>query len=476
MSAIDKQDVIENRTYDEITIGEEAFLEKRLTVEDIKLFAVMSGDVNPAHVDEDFAKSSRFQEVIAHGMWGGALISTVLGTQLPGPGTVYLGQTLRFKAPVRLGDVLRVSVRAMEKDDQRHQITFACRCENQRGDTVIEGDARVLAPTKKISRPRTLLPKVRLTERGRLHEILTAADHPEAMPTAVVHPVDESAIRGAVESAEQGLIIPVLVGPKAKIHLAAEKADVDISGFELVDVPHSHAAAEQAVALARQGRVGALMKGTLHTDELLHEVLKRDTGLRTERCLSHVMAFDVPTYPRPLLITDAAINIYPKLSEKRDIVQNAIELAHALGNQNPNVAILSAVETINPKILSTLDAASLCKMADRGQITGATLDGPLAFDNAVSEAAAKTKGISSLVAGHADILLAPDLEAANMLIKQLTYLADATGAGLVVGARVPIMLTSRADDALTRMASSALALLLADHQRNSGILSSRGGN
>lgn len=476
MSATDKQDVIENRTYDEITIGEEAFLEKRLTVEDIKLFAVMSGDVNPAHVDEDFAKSSRFQEVIAHGMWGGALISTVLGTQLPGPGTVYLGQTLRFKAPVRLGDVLRVSVRAMEKDDQRHQITFACRCENQRGDSVIEGEARVLAPTKKISRPRALLPRVRLTERGRLHEILTAADHPEAMPTAVVHPVDESAIRGAVESAEQGLIIPVLVGPKAKIHLAAEKADVDISGFELVDVPHSHAAAEQAVALARQGRVGALMKGTLHTDELLHEVLKRDTGLRTERCLSHVMAFDVPTYPRPLLITDAAINIYPKLSEKRDIIQNAIELAHALGNQNPNVAILSAVETINPKILSTLDAASLCKMADRGQITGATLDGPLAFDNAVSEAAAKTKGISSLVAGHADILLAPDLEAANMLIKQLTYLADATGAGLVVGARVPIMLTSRADDALTRMASSALALLLADYQRNSGILSDKAGS
>ena len=476
MSANDKQNVIENRTYEEITLGEEAFLEKRLTVEDIKLFAVMSGDVNPAHVDEDFAKSSRFQEVIAHGMWGGALISTVLGTQLPGPGTVYLGQTLRFKAPVRLGDVLRVSVRAMEKDDQRHQITFACHCENQHGDSVIEGEARVLAPTKKISRPRALLPRVRLTERGRLHEILTAADHPEAMPTAVVHPVDESAVRGAVESATQGLIIPVLVGPKAKVHLAAEKADVDISDFELVDVPHSHAAAEQAVALARQGQVGALMKGTLHTDELLHEVLKRDTGLRTERCLSHVMAFDVPTYPRPLLITDAAINIYPTLSEKRDIVQNAIELAHALGNQNPNVAILSAVETINPKILSTLDAASLCKMADRGQISGATLDGPLAFDNAVSEAAAKTKGIISPVAGHADILLAPDLEAANMLIKQLTYLADATGAGLVVGARVPIMLTSRADDALTRMASSALALLLAEHQRKSGILSGKAGN
>ncbi|MYL24364.1 bifunctional enoyl-CoA hydratase/phosphate acetyltransferase [Halomonas alkaliantarctica] len=465
----DLDEVIENRTFDEISEGEEAHLEKRLTMEDIKLFAIMSGDVNPAHVDDAFAKSSRFQEVIAHGMWGGALISTVLGTQLPGPGTVYLGQTLRFKAPVRLGDVLKVSVKVLEKDAERHQITFACRCENQRGDAVIEGEARVLAPTKKIRRPRTVMPKVRLTERGRLHEILTAADHPDPMRTAVVHPVDESAIRGAVESAEQRLIIPVLVGPESKIRAAADKAEVNISDFELIDTRHSHAAAEKAVALAREGRVDALMKGSLHTEELLHEVMKREEGLRTERCLSHVMAFDVPTYPRPLLITDAAINIYPKLDQKRDIVQNAINLAHALGNMDPKVAILSAVETINPKISSTLDAAALCKMADRGQITGGTLDGPLAFDNAVSESAAKTKGIVSDVAGCADILLAPDLEAANMLMKQLSHLADATGAGLVVGARVPIILTSRADDALTRMASSALALLLADYQQRSAM-------
>lgn len=460
----DSQELIENRTYDEIAIGDAAHLEKRLTLEDIKLFAVMSGDVNPSHVDEDFAKSSRFQEVIAHGMWGGALISSVLGTQLPGPGTVYLGQTLSFKAPVRLGDVLHVSVRAIDKDDAHHRITFACRCQNQHGDNVIEGEARVLAPTTKISRPRTLMPKVRLSERGRLHDILTAADHPDAMTTAVVHPVDESSLRGALESAAQGLIIPTLVGPSAKIQAAAEQAELDISGLELIDVPHSHAAAEQAVALARQGRVAALMKGALHTDELLREVVKRETGLRTERSLSHVMAFDVPTYPRPLLITDAAINIYPTLDVKRDIVQNAIELAHALGNSDPKVAVLSAVETINPKIHSTLDAAALCKMAERGQITGGSLDGPLAFDNAISEAAAKTKGIQSRVAGRADILLAPDLEAANMLMKQLTHLADASGAGLVVGARVPIILTSRADDALTRMASSALALLMANHQ------------
>lgn len=460
---------IENRTFDEIQVGDEAFLEKRLTLDDIKLFAIMSGDVNPSHVDDDFARSSRFQEVIAHGMWGGALISTVLGTQLPGPGTLYLGQTLNFRAPVALGDVLRVSVRVSAKDDARSQLTLDCRCENQRGKVVIEGEARVLAPTEKIRRPRAVLPTVRLAERGRLHEILSAADHPPAIPVAVVHPVDDVSLTGAVAAAHHGLIIPLLVGPAAKIRAAADAAQLDISEFELIDVPHSHAAAERAVALVREGRAEALMKGALHTDELMHEVLKRDGGLRTERCISHVMAFDVPTYPRPLFITDAAINISPSLDQKRDIICNAIELAHALGNHDPKVAILSAVETVNPRMPSTLDAAALCKMADRGQIKGGTLDGPLAFDNAISESAARTKGIDSPVAGRADILVAPDLESANMLMKQLTYLADATGAGLVLGARVPIILTSRADEAITRMASCALALLVADHQKRQGL-------
>jgi len=460
---------IENRTFDEIQVGDEAFLEKRLTLDDIKLFAIMSGDVNPSHVDDDFARSSRFQEVIAHGMWGGALISTVLGTQLPGPGTLYLGQTLNFRAPVALGDVLRVSVRVSAKDDARSQLTLDCRCENQRGKVVIEGEARVLAPTEKIRRPRAVLPTVRLAERGRLHEILSAADHPPAIPVAVVHPVDDVSLTGAVAAAHHGLIIPLLVGPAAKIRAAADAARLDISEFELIDVPHSHAAAERAVALVREGRAEALMKGALHTDELMHEVLKRDGGLRTERCISHVMAFDVPTYPRPLFITDAAINISPSLDQKRDIICNAIELAHALGNHDPKVAILSAVETVNPRMPSTLDAAALCKMADRGQIKGGTLDGPLAFDNAISESAARTKGIDSPVAGRADILVAPDLESANMLMKQLTYLADATGAGLVLGARVPIILTSRADEAITRMASCALALLVADHQKRQGL-------
>ncbi|SFM31238.1 Phosphotransacetylase [Ectothiorhodospira mobilis] len=465
---VDDRDYIENRTFDEIQVGDTATLERRLTMDDIKLFAIMSGDVNPAHVDEDFAKSSRFQEIIAHGMWGGALISTVLGTELPGPGTIYLGQTLRFKAPVGLGDVLQVSVQVKEKDPKRNRIQFDCRCTNQDGQEVIEGVADVLAPTEKVRRPRTVMPQVRMAERARLHELLHAATHPEPVTMAVVHPVDTAAIQGAYESARAGLIHPVLVGPEDRIRAAAEEAEVDIRDFRIVPAPHSHAAAEKAVAMTRSGEIEAIMKGSLHTDELLREVVRRDAGLRTERRISHVMAFDVPTYPRPLFITDAAINIYPTLADKVDIVQNAIDLAHAVGNDNPKVAILSAVETVNPNIQSTLEAAALCKMAERGQIEGGVLDGPLAFDNAVSEAAAKTKHIVSPVAGKADILVAPDLEAANMLMKQLTYLADATGAGLVVGARVPIVLTSRADDAITRMASCALALLMADYQKKKG--------
>lgn len=459
---------IENRTFDELQIGDSAGIERRLTMDDIKLFAVMSGDVNPAHVDEDFAKSSRFQEIIAHGMWGGALISTVLGTEMPGPGTIYLGQTLRFRAPVGLGDVLKVTVRVREKDDEKKRVTFDCFCTNQDGRHVIEGVADVLAPTEKIRRARTIMPRVRLAERAKLHELLDAATQPEPVAMAVVHPVDEQALLGALESAQAGLIVPVLVGPEARIRQAADAAEVDISGFRIIDVPHSHAAAEQAVALARSGAVQAIMKGSLHSDELLREVVRRNSGLRTERRISHVSAFDVPTYPRPLFITDAGINIDPTLEEKVDIVQNAIDLAHAIGIAQPRVAILSAIETVNPRIRSTVEAAALCKMAERGQISGARLDGPLAFDNAVSETAAATKGIVSEVAGRADILVAPDLEAANMLVKQLTYLADASGAGLVVGARVPIVLTSRADDAITRMASCALALLLAQYQLKKG--------
>jgi len=279
--------------------------------------------------------------------------------------------------------------------------------------------------------------------------------------TAVAHPCDATALEAAILAARQGLIIPILVGPEAKIRAAAEAAGVDISGLRLERTPHSHAAAARAVALVRAGEARLLMKGSLHTDELMHEVLARDTGLRTARRVSHVYLMDVPRYPRPLMITDAAINIAPTLDDKRDIVQNAIDLAHILGIAQPRVAILSAVETVSSKLQSTLDAAALCKMADRGQITGALLDGPLGFDNAISPEAAAEKCIVSTVAGCADILLVPDLVAGNLLAKQLTFLAGADAAGVVVGARAPIILTSRADSETARIASCAIAVLMA---------------
>ena len=455
-------DTIRNRTFDELQLGDSASLSRTLTRADIDLFAVMSGDVNPAHVDEEYARSDMFHKVIAHGMWSGALISTVLGTQLPGPGTIYLGQSLRFLKPVGLGDTVTVTLTIARLDPEKRRVAFDCAVVNQDGQQVVSGTADVIAPSEKVERPRVALPEVHLRERGgRYRALLDAAKDAPRVRTAVVHPVDAVSLLGAVEAARAGLIEPVLVGPEAKIRQAAAQANVDLSGYRLVPTPHSHAAADAAVALARAGEVSALMKGALHTDELMHAVVAKETGLRTGRRVSHVFAMDVPTYPRPLFITDAAVNVYPTLEDKRDIVQNAIDLAHALGIAAPRVAILSALETVYPKIASTIEAAALCKMADRGQITGGIVDGPMAFDLAVSEEAARTKGFVSPVAGQADILVVPDLEAGNMLAKQLEYLAGAQVAGIVLGARVPIMLTSRADGPLARLASCALAVLLA---------------
>ena len=291
--------------------------------------------------------------------------------------------------------------------------------------------------------------------------LIEQAQSLEPVPTAVVHPVDDLSLGGALAAAGESLILPILVGPRARIETAAAEIEADISAFEIVETPHSHAAAERAVQLVREGRAAAIMKGALHTDEVMEALIDPDTGLRTERRMSHVFVMDVPSYPKMLLISDAAINVFPTLADKADIVQNAIDLARALGVVLPKVAILSAVETVTPKIPSTVDAAALCKMADRRQITGGVLDGPLAFDNAISKAAAKAKGIVSEVAGEADILIVPDLEAGNMLAKQLDYLAGAKAAGIVLGARVPVMLTSRAEDALNRLASAAIAQIFA---------------
>ncbi|MGE0848960.1 MAG: phosphate acetyltransferase [Hyphomicrobiaceae bacterium] len=312
-------------------------------------------------------------------------------------------------------------------------------------------------------RRKAMISEVR--EHVKYERLVAATRGLQPLPTAVAHPCDETSLKGALEAAEAGLIIPILVGPQHKIRGLAESLDLDIADIDVVDAPHSQAAAEKAVAIVRAGQAELLMKGSLHSDELLAEVTKRETGLRTGRRISHVFVMDVPSHAQTLFITDAAVNIAPDLMAKRDIIQNAVDLYAGLGFGIPKVAILSAVETINPSIPSTIEAAALCKMADRGQISGAELDGPLAFDNAINPEAARIKGIKSPVAGHAQILVVPDLEAGNMLAKNLTFLAGADAAGIVLGARVPVILTSRADNVRARMASCAVAMLLAHSRR-----------
>jgi phosphotransacetylase/acyl dehydratase len=459
---------LENRTFDEIAIGDSATLSRTLNNDDISLFAYLSGDINPAHLDPDYARTDMFHHIIVHGMWTAGLISALLGTKLPGPGTIYLDQSLQFRAPVAPGDTITATVTVSERIPEKHRLSLECLAVNQNQIVVLKGTALVQAPTEKIRRPAMALPDIRLSRHERFNTLLQQARSNGPIPTAVVHPCDALSLTGALEAAAAGLIIPILVGPEAKIRAAAAAAQLDLTGLRIEATPHSHASAARAVALVRNGDAKLLMKGALHTDELMHEVVDASTGLRTDRRLSHVYVMDVPSYPRPLLVTDAAINIAPDLATKRDIAQNAIHLAHALGIDTPKLAVLAAVETINPAMPATLDAAALSKMAERGQITGGIIDGPLAFDNAVSPQAAREKNIVSPVAGQADILLVPDIEAGNMVAKQLTFLAGADAAGIVVGARVPIVLTSRADDARTRLASCAVAILLAAHeQRNS---------
>ncbi|MDD2877581.1 MAG: bifunctional enoyl-CoA hydratase/phosphate acetyltransferase [Acidiphilium sp.] len=452
---------IENRVFDEIAVGDSASVCRTLTLDDIALFAYISGDINPAHLDADYARTDMFHHIIVHGMWTAGLISAVLGTKLPGPGTIYLDQSLQFRAPVAPGDSITATVRVTERMVEKHRLTLDCVAVNQTGVTVLRGTALVQAPTEKIVRPAMSLPDVRLTRHERFNALLAEAKSRGPYTTAVAHPCDELSLRGAFDAAAAGLIVPILVGPEAKIRAAAAAAGLDLAGIRIEPAPHSHAAAARAVQLVRDGAAKLLMKGALHTDELMHEVMLAENGLRTGRRLSHVYVMDVPSYPRPLLVTDAAINIAPDLATKRDIAQNAIDLAQAIGIETPKLAVLAAVETVNPAMQSTLDAAALCKMSERGQITGGIIDGPLAFDNAVSPGAAMEKHIVSAVAGQADILLVPDIEAGNMVAKQLTFLAGADAAGVVVGARIPIILTSRADDARARLASCAVALLIA---------------
>jgi len=465
---------IENRTFDEIKIGDTATLERTLTEQDITLFAVMSGDINPAHVDPEYATSSRFREVIGHGMWSGALISTVLGTTFPGPGTIYLGQQLRFRRPVKVGDTITIKVTAKEKD-AKGKVVLDTECANQDGEVVVSGTAEVIAPSEKVRRAKVYLPAVHFDDKDmRFREIMGRVKARKLAPiaAAIVCPGDAGSLAAVAAAVEHRIIVPILVGTESLIREIAKAGNVDLDAFEIMPAASPREAVAVAIRLAREGRIEGIIKGDVSTEDLIGQIISTTNGLRTERRISHVHALDMPTYPKPLFITDTMINIAPGLSEKREICQNAIDLARWLGNPAPKVAVLAAVETINPKMPATIEAATLCKMAERGQISGGILDGPLTVDHAVSLKAAEHTGLRSAVAGQADILLAPDLESGNMVAKQLALLADALTAGIVLGARVPIALTSRGDDRHSWLASAALMQIVAHMYRQTAVTGS----
>jgi phosphate acetyltransferase len=456
---------IENRTYDEIQVGDSATLTRTLRPEDIQLFAIMSGDVNPAHVDPEYAHSSMFQEVIAHGMWGGALISTVLGTEFPGPGTIYISQTLRFSRPVKVGDTITIRTTCTKKFDHNKHMVFDCLCTNQDGLKVISGEAEVLAPTEKIKRERVELPEFTISDRwGRYHKLIARAKGLSPATAVFAHPIHAESLQSAAVVRDSGILRPVLVGPEKEMRALAEQNGIDLRLCRFAEAPHSRAALARALEMARSGEADILVQGAMPTHDFLVPVIGPN-GLRTARRLSHVLYIDVPSYPRPIVISDMMVNIEPTLEHKIEIVQNAIDFAHIMGIVEPKVAILAGIDSVTPKMRATVDASALCKMADRGQITGGILDGPLGFDNAVSLVAARSAQLKSAVAGQADVLIAPDLEAGNMLAKQLEHFADAVSGGVVVGGSVPIVLANRNDPIESRVASLVLALLVANHQR-----------
>lgn len=455
-------DELKNLTFDDLHVGASMEVHHSVTDTNISMLSALSGDSEAFHLDDLLPGDDR---PCVQGVCAVALLSNVITRRIPGPGTMIVTQHLLAGGFIGVGDVLTAAVRVIGKDAKTGIVTLAVDVMNSRGGRVLEGELGVKPPRVKGSFHDPVRPAFYMPRHNVFDGVYRACEGIPAVVTAVVHPCDRDSLLGPVEAARKGLIAPILIGPESKIRAVAEAEGIDLSPFRIASVEHSHAAAELAVAMAREGKVQALMKGSLHTDELMGAVVRAATGLRTARRVSHVFIMDVPAYPRMLMVTDAAINIFPDMDAKVDIVCNAIELAHILGVPLPKVAVLSAVETVNPKIQSTIDAAMLCKMADRKQITGALIDGPLAFDNAVSESAAKTKKIVSPVAGVADILVVPDLEAGNMVAKQLQYLAGADSAGIVLGARVPIVLTSRADSVAARMASTAVMALIAHYRR-----------
>ncbi len=449
---------LENRTLDEIAVGETAQLRRLVTPDDLYVFAAASGNFNPMHLPGQDGDGDGKADEVAPGLFVASMVSAVLGTLLPGPGTIYRSQWLDFHARAKAGEelVARLTVTGKDADGI---VTLATEVRRVGDDALIlTGEARVMAPRRKYLAEDVEVPGL-IVQRHRHFEALLARARPlPALVTAVVCPEEAASLEGALMAMKESLIVPVLVGDPAKIAAAAAGIGTDLRGIEIVEAPGHAAAAKTACALVHQGRAQAVMKGHLHTDDLLRPMMEREGGLRIGRRLTHVFVMDVPGMPHPIMVTDAAINIAPDLMTKVDIVQNAIDLAISLGLE-PRVGVLSAVETVNPAIQSSLDAALLSKMAERGQITGGLVEGPLAMDNAVDMTAARTKGLKGGVAGQANILVVPGIDAGNMLAKQLSFLSHAEGAGIVLGARVPVILNSRADSAMSRLASCAVAAL-----------------
>lgn len=455
--------MLENRCYDELQVGDCASLTRELTKTDIELFAILSGDVNPAHLDEAYARDTPFHKVIAHGMWGGTLISTVLGTKLPGPGTIYVGQQLRFVRPVNVGDIITVKVTVKEKRD-KNMVLLDCLCSNQLGKPVITGEAEVMAPTLKVKRVAQPLPDLQLYRHERFAQLMALTASHAAIRCAVVFPDAAHNLMAMLDAAKAGLIKPIVIGPRARIEALAAELALDLSGCEWDEAPTPMRAALQAVALARGGSVNAIMQGHIGRETLLQAVMAPEGGLRHHRRASHAYVADVPKCDHPIIITDAAIHVQPTLEDKRDIVQNAIDLARILGFDEPRVAILSAADSITSALPSSMDAAALCKMLERHQLAGGLIDGPLSFDSAINADVARIKDPESPVAGQANVLLVPNLETGDMLVKQLIFLASADVASIVLGCRVPVILTDSTDSPRTRVASTALAVLLAAAQ------------
>jgi len=454
--------MLENHLYEDLEPGQSIRFTRVCTLDDFYVFARASGNLNPLHLAGEDGDGDGRPEAFAPSIWLASLISAALGNRLPGPGTRYLAQDLVFHGQAQAGDALGVEVTVREKRPER-EVVFDTRV-TRGAELLVSGTARVEAPLRKIRFDPAHVPELILERHCHTDRLLAAAHGLAPLPTAVVAPGSEAALSGALDAAHEGLIAPVLVGDPDRIRAASGGTDPE--GVEIVAAGDPAEAAARAVELVREGRAQAIMKGDLHTDTLLHPIVTA-RALRGPRRLSHIYAMDVPGLSRPLLVSDAAINIAPNLEVKVDIVQNAIDLARALGIVEPRVGVLSAVETVNPAIPSTIDAAVLSKMAERGQITGGLVDGPLAMDNAIDLEAARSKHIESMVAGRADVLIAPNLEAANMLAKELTFAAHAEAGGLVLGAKVPVMLTSRAESARARLLSAAMAVLYV-HWRETG--------